>query len=241
MIYLKVKKKYIILFTVFILVCAVFLILSYISYHQIEKMASGLAEGKTPTIVLDPGHGGEDGGASGKNGIQEKDINLAVSLNLKQMLKVSGFPVVMTRDSDISICDKNLGTIRERKVSDIHNRLKIVESRKDCILISIHQNHFSDSQYYGSQIFYSKNNEQSKMLAESIQTKIVSLMQPENKRQVKPGGNTIYLLWNTKVPAVIVECGFLSNETEANKLKDPLYQKQMAFSIYNGLLDYLKQ
>lgn len=235
------KKVYTLLVIVLILCCAAFLVLSYVSYNKIGKMASTLVSVQQPTIVLDPGHGGEDGGAASKSGLQEKDINLAISLNLQKMLTSSGFTVVMTRDSDSSIGDKHLATIRERKVSDLHNRLKIIEEQKNCIFISIHQNHFSDSKYYGSQIFYSKNNDQSKLLAENMQTQIVQLLQPQNKREIKPAGNTIYLLWNTNVPAVIVECGFLSNEAEAKKLSEPLYQRQMAFSIYNGLLNYLQQ
>jgi len=203
-------------------------------------MASTLVTAKAPTIVLDAGHGGEDGGAVSKSGLQEKDINLAVALNLKKMLTASGFTVVTTRDTDISIGDKSLGTIRERKVSDIHNRLKIIEKQDNCIFISIHQNHFSDSKYYGSQIFYSKNNDKSKPFAEAIQTQIVRLLQPQNKREIKPADSTIFLLWQAKVPAIIVECGFLSNDSEAKKLSEPLYQQQMAFSIYSGLLNYLQ-
>jgi N-acetylmuramoyl-L-alanine amidase len=240
-IYLKVPKKYTytLLVIVLILCCTTFLTLSYLSYNKIGKMASALAHTSQPTIVLDAGHGGEDGGAASKSGLQEKDINLAVTLNLKNMLISSGFTVVTTRNTDISIGDKSLGTIRERKASDIHNRLKIMEEQDNCIFISIHQNHFSDSKYDGSQIFYSKNNEQSKLLADTIQTQIVHLLQPQNKRKIKPADNTIFLLSHAKVPAIIVECGFLSNDAEAKKLSEPLYQRQMAFSIYSGLLDYL--
>lgn len=236
---LKETKKYTMLVIVLVLCCMTFLILSYISYQRIGKIASTFVSNNKPTIILDAGHGGEDGGACSKSGIQEKDVNLAITLNLKKMLLTSGVSVIITRDTDISICDKNLGTIRERKASDIHNRLKIIEKQDNCIFISIHQNHFSDNQYYGSQTFYSQNNGQSKLLAEKIQKKIVQQLQPQNKREIKPAGNSIYILWHTKVPAVIVECGFLSNELESKKLNEPLYQQQMAFSIYNGLLEYL--
>lgn len=238
MISLKEKHKIGILAGIFALCCITFLALSFRSYHKIDKMASALAGDELPVIVLDPGHGGEDGGATGTTGILEKDINLAVALKLRRMLEISGFQVVMTRDADISINDPDLPTIKERKVSDLHNRLKIIEEQGDCIFLSIHQNHFTDGKYYGSQIFYSANDAQSKVMAESIRSEIIKLLQPENTREAKPATNSIYLLWNAKVPAVIVECGFLSNDSEAKKLSDPKYQEQMAFAVYSGFLDY---
>lgn len=235
----KEAKTYFIPIAVLVLCCLAFLLLSYISYHKIDKMALALAEKRNPVIVIDPGHGGEDGGAAGKNSALEKDINLAIALQLEKLLKSSGMRVVMTRTTDASICDDHLDTVRERKVSDLHNRLKIIEEQGDCIFISIHQNHFTESRYSGAQIFYSKNTDGSKILAENIKSRIVELIQPENKRETKPATSSIYLLWNTKVTAVLVECGFLSNDSEAAKLNDKTYQQQMAFCVYSGLLDYL--
>lgn len=203
-------------------------------------MAAGTAaRNDPPVIVLDPGHGGEDGGASAASGTLEKEINLNVSLYLREMLEKSGYQVVMTRETDCAINDEGLDTIRERKVSDIHNRLKIAKGQENCILVSVHQNHFSESRYYGTQIFYSTNEPTSKELAESIREQTVALIQPENKRECKPATSSIYLLWNADMPAVLVECGFLSNESEAVKLVTAQYQRQMAFVIYNGLVDYL--
>ena len=235
---LKVTKTNIIPIFVLILCCLAFLLLSYLSYNKIDKMASALAGMHNPVIVIDPGHGGEDGGASG-NSVLEKDINLAISLKLKNLLETSGLHVVMTRTTDVSIGDKTLDTIRERKVSDLHNRLKIVEAQGDCVLISVHQNHFTESRYSGAQMFYSTKNAGSKELAENIKNRVVELVQPENKRETKPATNSIYLLWNTKVPAVLVECGFLSNQSEAAKLSDKTYQQQIAFAIFSGMLDYI--
>lgn len=235
---MKVTKTYFIPITVLILCCLAFLLLSYISYSKIDKIASALPGASTPTIVIDPGHGGEDGGAIGKSSTTEKDINLTIALKLERLLKISGFNVVMTRTTDTSIHDDNLDTIKERKVSDIHNRLKVVEAQNNCFLISIHQNHFTDGRYNGAQMFYSTNNVNSKELAESIKGRVVSLLQPENTRETKPANSSIYLLWHTKAPAVLVECGFLSNESEAAKLNDKVYQQQMAFAIYSGVLDY---
>lgn len=235
---LKATKTNFIPITVLILCCLAFLLLSYLSYNKIDKMASALAGERTPTIVIDPGHGGEDGGASGGSSVLEKDINLAISLRLQKLLETAGFHVAMTRTTDVSIGDQTLDTIRERKVSDIHNRLKIVESQGDCIVVSIHQNHFSESKYSGAQMFYSTKNAGSKILAENIKNRVVELIQPENTRETKPATDSIYLLWNTKMPAVVVECGFLSNQSEEAKLIDKTYQEQMAFAICSGILDY---
>lgn len=216
----------------------VFLLLSYISYNKVAESASAMTGAQTRAIVVDAGHGGEDGGASGKSGVPEKDINLAIAQDLARLLRASGFRVVMTRTSDASVCDGNLGTIRERKASDLHNRLKIIEEQGDCIFVSIHQNHFTESRYSGTQVFYSTNDSDSKILAENIRSRVVSLLQKDNTRETKPATSSIYLLWQSKVPAVLVECGFLSNNAEEAKLNDPAYQKQMAFTIYCGLLDY---
>ncbi|MCI1964715.1 MAG: N-acetylmuramoyl-L-alanine amidase [Oscillospiraceae bacterium] len=224
---------------VLVLCCIAFLMLSYLSYHHIDQIASTLAGNQPPrTVVIDAGHGGEDGGASGASGVLEKDINLAIAKNLEQLLSVSGYQVVMTRTEDAAIGDNTLGTIHSRKVSDMHQRLKILKNQEDCIFISIHQNFFTQSQYSGTQIFYSKNNAESKPLSEDIRAEVVELLQKDNKRETKPATKSIYLLWEAKVPAVLVECGFLSNPQEETKLNDPVYQKKIAFSIYSGFLDY---
>ena len=235
---MKPSKSYLLAIFALIVSCLAFLLLSYISYNRLDQMASAYVSEKRPTIVIDAGHGGEDGGAEGKSKLLEKEINLNISKQLQNLLQASGFRVIMIRTEDVSIGDPSLGTIKERKISDLHNRLKIIEEQGDCIFISIHQNHFSDGRYSGAQMFYSLNNEKSKELAEYIKSRVVSLLQPENKRECKPATSSIYLLWQTEVPAVLVECGFLSNDSEAQKLNDPDYQKQMAFSIYSGFMDY---
>jgi N-acetylmuramoyl-L-alanine amidase len=236
---LESKKTYLVPIVVLILCCLAFLLLSYLSCTKIDQIASRLAGEQTPVMVIDPGHGGEDGGTSGSS-VLEKDVNLAISLQLKRLLEISGLHVVMTRTEDVSISDSGLGTVRERKASDIHNRLKIIEAQgENCIFISIHQNHFTESKYNGAQMFYSTKNAASKEIAECIRSRIVSLVQPENKRENKPATSSIFLLWNTKVPAVLVECGFLSNQTEAANLSSPDYQKKLALAMCSGVLDYL--
>lgn len=235
---MKARKGNVVPVAVLILCCLAFLMLSYIACCRLGKMAlASELVGSPRTIVLDAGHGGEDGGAIGKSSLPEKDINLAVAKDLQQLLEASGFRVVMTRTSDAAISDP-LKTIRERKVSDIHNRLKIIESQGNCLFVSIHQNLFEQSQYHGAQVFYSKNTEQGKPLAEAIRSRIVMMIQKDNEREIKPATSSIYLLWHAKVPAVLVECGFLSNSEEVRKLNSPEYQQQMAFAICCGLLDY---
>ena len=191
-------------------------------------------------IIIDAGHGGEDSGAVA-NGVLEKNVNLDIALKLRDFLVSSGYTVVMTRDTDISVYDTSAATVREKKVSDLHNRLAIINGSTDNILISIHQNKFEQSKYYGAQMFYSKNNPESQVLAESIRQSVTGLLQPENKRELKAADNTIYILNKATVPAVIVECGFISNPDEAQKLSDENYRKKMAFAIYCGFLNYQNQ
>lgn len=219
---------------------SVFLGTSYLkSEKEISLGASGNAQNSNFNIVLDAGHGGEDGGASSKDGILEKDINLSIALKLNEMFKSAGFNVVMTRDEDKSIYDDNAKTTRQKKVSDIKNRVNIINSDPTNILISIHQNKFPESKYHGSQIFFSSNLPESQKLAESIKKSITDSLQPENKRECKPAQKEIYILNKAKVPAVIVECGFLSNEEEAKKLTDDSYQQQIAKCVYDGFINYI--
>lgn len=196
---------------------------------------------KKATIVVDAGHGGEDGGAVGVNGLVEKDINLAIALALAENLKANNFQVILVRDGDYSVGDQSLSTVAERKRSDTKNRVRLVEETGECLLVSIHQNQFSQSQYSGAQMFYSPNNPESAQLAECIRESVVSSLQPDNTRQNKEAGEEIYLLTHCQVPAVLVECGFLSNPEEANLLSQEAYQQDMAAAIYNGIVSFLEQ
>ena len=189
-----------------------------------------------PTIIIDPGHGGEDGGASVGEDILEKDINLAISLKLRDYLLLNGFDVIMTRDSDTAIYDKELDGSKKR--SDLNNRVELFNSSNNNIVVSIHQNKFVDSKYYGTQIFYSDNNDSNNLLAENIRNSVVSLLQPDNNRECKLTGSEIYILDNTTVPAVLVECGFLSNEAEAAMLITKEYQNKIAYTICLGIMEY---
>lgn len=193
--------------------------------------------GYEKTVIIDPGHGGIDGGAIGVGGVVEKGINLDISLKLKVFFQQAGYRVIMTREDDRSIHDEDSDTIREKKTTDIHNRFKFMEENPKAIFISIHQNKYEQSQYSGTQVFYSVNNDNSKLLAQMIQTRVKKLLQPNNGREIKTAGDNLYLLYHAKSPAVLVECGFLSNSREAQLLQDPNYQNQMAFAIFCGTLD----
>lgn len=190
-----------------------------------------------PVIVIDPGHGGEDGGAVSDNRVLEKDINLSIANDTSALFYLLGFDILRTRKNDMAL-DSGEDTIRKRKVSDMKKRLEIFNSSKENTIISIHQNKFSESKYHGAQIFYSPNNSKSKQLADSIKYSVKGLLQPDNERECKKADGGIYLLKNTNNPAIIVECGFISNEEECNHLLDKQYQKQMAFSITAGFLSY---
>lgn len=190
------------------------------------------------TIIVDAGHGGEDGGTQSSAGVLEKDINLAISFKIGTILKLMGYTVVYTRSEDKLQYGADAIKQRQKKVSDIHYRMNIMESYPDAIFLSIHQNYYTESKYYGAQVFYSKNNDASKEIAESIQITIRELLQNDNSRQIKPSGTDVYLLYNTKSPAVMVECGFMSNPGEALLLSDSEYQKKISLAIVAGLEKY---
>lgn len=209
-----------------------------VRYTGISVATANIVSGDT-AIIVDAGHGGADGGAQSSEGVLEKDINLSIALKVGEMLKVMGYDVIYTRESDDIPYGNECNTIRQKKVWDTHNRMSVIESNPGGIFLSIHQNYFTQSKYSGAQVFYSGNNAESKILAESIQRSIVDKLQPDNDRQVKKSGTEIYLLYHAKVPAVMVECGFLSNSGEALLLKDESYQNKMALSIIEGLTQYL--
>lgn len=223
-----------------VLVC-VFLFggLLYAAFDGSDNVETVSADTK-PVVIIDAGHGGEDGGAQA-NGVLEKDVNLAIALRLRDMLTVSGYKVKMIREEDISVYDSSASTVREKKVSDMKNRVSTINSDANNILISIHQNKFEQSKYSGAQMFYSKNDPRSEKLGESIRRSVTSLLQPENSRELKNDNGSVYILKKAEVPAVIVECGFLSNENEARLLSDSKYQGKMAFAIMCGFLDFEKQ
>ena len=191
-----------------------------------------------PVIVLDAGHGGLDSGAVGKSGVLEKDVNLSIVKHLREMLELSGFNVVVTRDEDISIYDAGVEGIRNQKLSDMDNRLKIVQSYPDSIFLCIHQNNYTDPQYFGGQMFYNNNNPNNRTLAQIMQNRF-AVLQEGNDREIKLSGDELFLLKSNKHPSLMIECGFLSNPEEEARLATTEYQQQVAFSIYCGVLEYI--
>ena len=187
------------------------------------------------TVIIDAGHGGFDGGAVAEDGTPEKDINLQIAKNLRDFLELFNFHVVMTRSEDVST---ETSENKNKKVSDLKNRLALMSRYDDAIFVSVHLNKFTSTSVSGAQTFYSQNAEGSEMLAQTIHGKIISMLQPENTREIKKGTKNIFLLHNATCPAVIVECGFLSNKSELQKLKDEKYQTMMAFCIFCGIMDY---
>lgn len=231
------KKSIIAIITAFLIILSAMLYLTFMANSSATEASSKPFTQKT--IIVDAGHGGDDGGAIGIDGTVEKDINLDIALKLEKLLKFYGFNVIMTRTEDVMTCDDGLDSLRKRKVSDIHNRFDLMQKNPDAVFISVHQNKFEDSSQHGTQVFYSGNNGKSKELAEAIQTSITSTLQPKNDRVVKKSGSGIYLLYHAKIPAVLVECGFISNSDEVKKLKDESYRIKLAILIADGLLKYL--
>ena len=198
--------------------------------------AFSTAEKPHVTVVIDPGHGGEDGGAVSPGGVQESHINLALSKRLRDLLCFAGIPTVMTREEDVTICDEGLGTIRARKTSDIRNRVAIVNGTENAVLLSIHQNSLPSSTVtHGAQVFWNQQ-EGAKELAEAIQTSLNGAINVGNEKHTKQIPPTVYLMKHVTVPAVLVECGFLTNQEETRRLQDETYQRALAVSIAAGYL-----
>ena len=219
-----------------------FLIFLYtLTFHNTVATAKQTQKsGNQPIVIIDAGHGGFDGGAVANDGTVEKDINLSISLYLQEYLSIFNIKTVMIRETDCSVEDDGLNTIKQRKTSDLHNRMAVMEETENAIYISIHQNKYPDSKYSGTQVFYSpKTRDDSQILAQSIQECIVNTLQNDNKRQIKECGTSVFLMYNAVKPAVLVECGFLSNYEETQKLKSSEYQKKIAFCIAIGIQNYL--
>ena len=196
---------------------------------------STAVEGRS-TIVIDPGHGGVDGGAVSCTGVEESEINLQIALRFRDAVNLLGIRTVMIRDSDTSVHTEG-NTIGEKKVSDLKNRVRIADAIPGSVLVSIHQNYFSDSRYSGAQVFYN-NNVNSKVFAKMMQDSMASSVNLGSVRESKSGSG-IYLLENTKNVGILVECGFISNISEERKLLDPEYQKKLCCVMVSACSRYL--
>lgn len=193
-------------------------------------------EGTSVTVVVDAGHGGEDGGATSPDGVEESHINLEIALRVNDLLRFAGQRTRLTRSEDITISDPNLATMRQRKVSDLKNRVEIVNSTRNAVLLSIHQNSLPSSVVtHGAQVFWNRQ-EGAEELAGTVQDSLNRCINIKNEKHPKPIPDTIFLMKHITVPGIIVECGFLSNAEETARLQTPSYQLKLAAAVAGGYL-----
>lgn len=195
---------------------------------------------KYKTVVIDAGHGGEDGGASSTAGLVEKDVNLEISKLLCEMLRADGINVIMTREDDRLLYDRNVDYHGRKKKLDLAARLTVADTTPDAIFISIHMNSFTNPKYSGLQVWYSPNDPDSSILANLIQSNNKATLQPENTRKTKVATSSIYLLENASCPAVLVECGFLSNPAEAALFETDEYKQKVASMLFDSISEFLE-
>lgn len=194
-----------------------------------KRQAAAAMADSTPTVVIDAGHGGEDGGAVSVSGVKESRLNLEIARRVEGFLRLAGFETVMVREDDVAVYDPSAATISEKKVSDLHNRVRLVNETPGALLLSIHQNLFSDGKYAGAQVFYAST-DGSRDLAELTQQNLINAVDPKNHRQAKPA-ETVYLMHNIHCTGILVECGFLSNQAEEKRLQDAGYQKKLTLAM----------
>lgn len=207
--------------------------------HSVQSVQNPSDSPANPVVVIDAGHGGEDGGAVGTTGIYEKTVNLQIATMLCDLLHSNGIETVMTRTEDILLYDKNSDYHGQKKIQDLSNRRKIAEQYENAVFISIHMNSFPQAQYQGLQVYYSQNNPKSQHLAQMIQISVQQAIQPENGRKVKAADSNIYLLDRLTCPSVLVECGFLSNPQECALLSSKEYQKKLSLLLCRSVLEFL--
>lgn len=198
-----------------------------------ELEADGRVEGGAVEFVIDAGHGGMDGGASGADGIPESGLNLAVSELLRDICEITGHSAVMTRESDVMLDDGGAGSKKSR---DLRARLNIAEAHPSALFISIHMNKYPSESCRGLQVWYSPNTPESKAAAERVQNAAHELLDSSNNRLTKSATSSIYLLDRAKTPAILIECGFLSCPEESRLLQSPLYRQKTAAVIFYGII-----
>lgn len=216
----------------------ILLVMGIVFFMQPVKETAGNAmqqEQEGPCVVIDAGHGGDDPGKIGINGAKEKDVNLSIARRVKAYLEKEDIRVVMTRETEDGLYDADAS---HKKVQDMKRRIAIIEETAPNLTVSIHQNSYPEEYVHGAQVFYYEGSVEGQELADKIQKRLIEGADPENKRQIK-ANSSYYLLKKTKIPIVIVECGFLSNRTEAEALCSDEYQDRIAWEITLGILQYL--
>ena len=230
------------IFTLIFLICVIFFF-SLSSKFESSAHADdiSLQDNKKYVVIIDAGHGGEDGGTIGINGVFEKNINLTLAKKLYDILNNMDIDCILTRNEDILLYDRNVDYAGRKKVLDMQARRNIVESYENSVFISIHQNSFSQSKYSGFQAYYSPNDPRSLQLVNLIEKSVKSTLQPNNKRASKMSNGNIYLLDHLSCPSVLLECGFLSNPEECELLCSDKYQNELCTSIADAVAEFLKQ
>lgn len=220
----------------FAMVFLLFVSMFLLARETAKYVASQKAMGRNDNlVVIDAGHGADDGGKVGTNGAVEKDINLKIALRVRELLKAQGVQVIMTRENDRGMYPK-VG--ENRKLRDMQKRVELINKEKPALTVSIHQNSYTDERINGAQTFYYTGSEEGRKAAELLQEQFVSTLKPEKVRQAKENGS-YYLLKYVENPIVIAECGFLSNAKEAELLCDEVYQEKIAWAIHLGIIKYL--
>ena len=216
------------LILLYALIISIFLTVTYLTSSVTTVVARMIPAERDHTIVIDAGHGGEDGGATSCSGILESKYNLEIALKLEDMFHLLGYRTVMIRRTDKSVYTQG-ETIAEKKISDLRQRVKLVNETDDALLVSIHQNTFSDGRYSGAQVFYGPKGESS-LLAEKVQSAFSEALNPESNRKAKKADG-IFLMQHIECTGILVECGFISNEQEEAALRNPDYQKKICCVI----------
>jgi len=220
----------------YIMVALLFVSMFFVAGEAAKYVSSQKTEGIIGNLVIiDAGHGADDGGKVGINGAMEKDINLTIALRVRELLETQGVQVIMTREDDQGTYPK-VGD--NRKLRDMQKRVEAINKERAALTVSIHQNSYTDERIHGAQVFYFTGSEAGRQAAELMQEQMVMTLDPENHRQAKEN-SSYYLLKNVKYPIIIAECGFLSNQKEADLLCDKEYQEQVAWAIHLGIIRYL--
>lgn len=225
---------------VLLCMCGMVMILAAVSYQRLEQLHSVAASADlTYVLVIDPGHGGDDGGAASPDGVLEADLNLMICKRLNALSRLCGIKTVMTRAGAAVDYPPEADSIAARKVADQKQRVSLIQSIPNAILLSVHQNHYPAAQPHGAQVLYAATPE-SAAFAELLQEQLVSLLDPQNRRVAAPISEDIYLMKNITCPGVLVECGFLSNPEECARLQSEAYQLKLSMTILSSYLLYFQ-
>lgn len=233
---MKKPVRYLSLLPAYLVILAIFLGLAVGGSRAVTVLSENAPVTNRKTVIIDAGHGGPDGGATSCTGILESQFNLEIALRLRDFMEILGIQTLMIRDTDCSVYTQG-NTIAQKKISDLKERVRIVNSTENATLVSIHQNLFPDAKYNGAQVFYAKT-DGSQELAKNLQKAFIQSVNPDSHRQAKKADG-IYLMQNINCTGILIECGFLSNPREEYLLRSDSYQKKICSVIATTLSNYL--